>query len=62
MSKIVLGKYADRDAKLDLDTLLRTRMLIQANSGNPRGRLRTLGLVEYPQKGQVRAAELLFIQ
>jgi hypothetical protein len=28
---------------------------------NPRGRLRTLGLVEYPQKGMVRAAELLFI-
>jgi hypothetical protein len=29
---------------------------------NPRGRLRTLGLVEYPQKGMVRAAELLFIE
>jgi uncharacterized protein len=28
---------------------------------NPRGRLRTLGLVEYPQKGMVRAADLLFI-
>lgn len=28
---------------------------------NPRGRLRTLGLVEYPQKGMVKAADLLFI-
>lgn len=29
---------------------------------NPRGRLRTLGLVEYPQKGQVKAADLLFLE
>jgi uncharacterized protein len=28
---------------------------------NPRGRLKTLGLVDYPQKGMVRAADLLFI-
>lgn len=28
---------------------------------NPRGRLRTLGLVDYPQKGMVKAADLLFI-
>lgn len=28
---------------------------------NPRGRLRTLGLVDYPERGKVRAAELLFI-
>lgn len=28
---------------------------------NPRGRLRTLGLVDYPQKGMVRAADLLFL-
>lgn len=27
---------------------------------NPRGRLRTLGLVEYPQSGSVRAREILF--
>lgn len=28
---------------------------------NPRGRLRSLGLVEYPQKGMVKAADLLFL-
>jgi uncharacterized protein len=28
---------------------------------NPRGRLRTLGLVEYPAPGQVRARDLLFL-
>ena len=28
---------------------------------NPRGRLRTLGLVGYPEKGMVRAADLLFV-
>jgi hypothetical protein len=28
---------------------------------NPRGRLRTLNLVEYPERGMVRAADLLFI-
>lgn len=27
---------------------------------NPRGRLRSLGLVDYPQKGQVRARDVLF--
>jgi hypothetical protein len=29
---------------------------------NPRGRLRTLGLIEYPQSGQVRARDLLFLK
>jgi hypothetical protein len=33
MSQIVLGKSGNRDAKIDLDVLLRTRLLIQANSG-----------------------------
>ena len=28
---------------------------------NPRGRLRTLGLITYPEKGMVKAADLLFI-
>lgn len=27
---------------------------------NPRGRLKTLGLIEYPQPGMVRAKDLLF--
>ena len=27
---------------------------------NPRGRLKTLGLIEYPQPGMVRARDLLF--
>jgi hypothetical protein len=27
---------------------------------NPRGRLRTLGLIDYPHRGTVRAADLLF--
>ena len=29
---------------------------------NPRGRLRSLGLVDYPERGTVRAADLLFIR
>jgi hypothetical protein len=29
---------------------------------NPRGRLRTLGLIDYPQSGQVRARKLLFLE
>lgn len=29
---------------------------------NPRGRLRTLGLIEYPQRGQVRARSILFLE
>ncbi|MGH9501690.1 MAG: helicase HerA domain-containing protein [Terriglobales bacterium] len=33
MSKIVLGQAAGHDVKLDVDLLLRTRMLVQANSG-----------------------------
>jgi hypothetical protein len=33
VSKIVLGKSDSHDVRLDLDALLRTRMLIQANSG-----------------------------
>lgn len=28
---------------------------------NPRGRLRTLGLADYPERGMVRAADLLFV-
>ena len=28
---------------------------------NPRGRLRTLGLIEYPEKGHVRARDILFL-
>src|SRR5581483_633189 len=33
LSKIVIGQHAGKDVRIDLDTLLRTRMLIQANSG-----------------------------
>lgn len=33
MSNIVIGEHAGRNAKLDIDVLLRTRLLIQANSG-----------------------------
>lgn len=33
MSKIVLGESGKKDVKLDIDVLLRTRLLIQANSG-----------------------------
>jgi hypothetical protein len=33
MKKIVLGKDGLRNAQLDVDALLRTRMLVQANSG-----------------------------
>src|SRR5581483_9975917 len=33
MSKIVIGKHSGKDVRIDLDTLLRTRLLIQANSG-----------------------------
>jgi hypothetical protein len=29
---------------------------------NPRGRLRSLGLIDYPQKGHVRALPLLFLE
>lgn len=29
---------------------------------NPRGRLRSLGLIEYPERGAVRARELLFLE
>lgn len=29
---------------------------------NPRGRLRSLGLVDYPERGKVRAAEVLFLE
>lgn len=29
---------------------------------NPRGRLRTLGLIEYPSPGMVRAKDLLFLK
>lgn len=29
---------------------------------NPRGRLRTLGLIEYPQPGMVRARDILFLE
>jgi hypothetical protein len=29
---------------------------------NPRGRLRSLGLVEYPQPGHVAAKSLLFLE
>jgi DNA helicase HerA-like ATPase len=33
MSQIVLGKCGAKNVTLDLDILLRTRLLIQANSG-----------------------------
>jgi hypothetical protein len=33
MSRVVLGKSGNKNVELDLDTLLRTRLLIQANSG-----------------------------
>lgn len=33
MSHIVIGEHDGRNAKLDIDVLLRTRLLIQANSG-----------------------------
>lgn len=33
MSSIVIGKYGTRNVQLDVDVLLRTRMLVQANSG-----------------------------
>ena len=33
MSKIVIGEAGGKDVRLDLDILLRTRLLIQANSG-----------------------------
>ena len=39
---IVIGQTAKHDLKLDVDVLLRTRMLIQANSIS---RLMTLGLI-----------------
>jgi uncharacterized protein len=29
---------------------------------NPRGRLRTLGLIEYPGGGMVRARDILFLE
>lgn len=33
MSQIVLGKAGKKNVTLDLDVLLRTRLLVQANSG-----------------------------
>lgn len=33
MSKVLIGESGTKDIRLDLDSLLRTRMLIQANSG-----------------------------
>jgi hypothetical protein len=44
---------------------LAERVGYAAGSGgfnNPCGRLRTLGLVDYPQSGRVRAKDLLFLQ
>lgn len=34
MNSLVLGKAGATDIKIDLDVLLRTRLLIQANSGS----------------------------
>jgi hypothetical protein len=53
-----------RDVRIQLDRLVESRMLVQANSGaynNPRGRLRSLGLIEY-QSGRLRARDLLFLE
>src|SRR5579864_5666078 len=33
VSSIVIGKYGTRNVQLDVDVLLRTRLLLQANSG-----------------------------
>src|SRR5690242_7974913 len=33
MSKIILGTHGKKNAVIDLDVLMRTRLLIQANSG-----------------------------
>ena len=42
---------------VDLEKLVQSRALLQANSGA----LRSLGLIEYPQQGFVRASDLLFL-
>lgn len=48
---------------INLPVLLETRLLVQAGSGgyfNNLGRLRTLGAIDYPSRGHVSVAPLLF--
>lgn len=40
----------------------RTGYAIGGAFNNPRGHLRTLGLIEYPDRGMVRARRLLFLE
>jgi hypothetical protein len=49
--RMIIGTdNSGRDVRIQLDRLVESRMLVQANSGaynNPRGRLRSLGLIEW---------------
>lgn len=66
MDKIAIGTSEKHNINIDLEILLRTRLLIQANSGggfnNPLGRLRTLGLIDYPEAGRAVALPFLFLE
>lgn len=59
--RVLLDRYPDA---MDNDALARQSGYEPGGGAfnNPRGRLRTLGLVDYPQKGMVKAASLLFLE
>ena len=67
MNKIVIGESSGKDVRIDLDVLLSTRLLLTADSGGgktfsePVGRLRSLGIIDYPRQGMVKAADWLFV-
>lgn len=60
MKACTLGKAGRSAVTLDVARLIETRLLIQANSGGGKS-LRSLGLIDYPQSGQVVACAVLFL-
>lgn len=59
--KVILAAYPDQISKADCAAA--SGYAAGAGSfNNPCGRLRTLGLIEYPQTGYVKAMPLLFLQ
>lgn len=63
MTKVYLGTAGDRPLTLDVDRLIESKLLIQANTGgyfsNSIGPLATLGLIER-SRGTIRPTPIMF--
>jgi len=65
MTQITIGQSEQEEITIDLQKLIETRLLIQANSGgysNNLSSLRTMGAIEYLATARLVATKNLFIK